>query len=132
MKHSDELQGLYPGRDTQISFSFVAQPPNSPDLNILDLGAWNSLQVAVEKLRGERTLHELQVEELREACKQAWDEWDGEEKLSKLFDMLKKIIDIVHDIGGDNVYEMPTENTQKSTICSPTFQVTFFLKHSGK
>jgi hypothetical protein len=37
-------------------------------MNVLDLGAWNSLQVAVEELRGERRTHELRAEEIRVAC----------------------------------------------------------------
>ena len=36
---------------TNISIRVVLQPTKSPDLNILDLGAWYSLQVAVDKYK---------------------------------------------------------------------------------
>lgn len=33
--------------DLHKHMHFVVQPPKSPDLNVLDLGAWRSLQSAV-------------------------------------------------------------------------------------
>ena len=106
-KHMCELKALCPERKDLPDIKFIAQPPNSPDLNVLDLGAWCSLQVAVEELKGSKRTRELRESEIREVCLRAWDEWDGMDKLGKLFEMLEKILTIVKTIGGDNAYEIP-------------------------
>ena len=106
-KHEKELIDLCPGRGTPLDIRFVAQPPSSPDLNVLDLGAWNSIQVAVEKLRESRTLSEPKEKEILDACFSAWERWDGYEKLGKLFVVLEKILVIVKAIEGGNKYEIP-------------------------
>ena len=106
-KHHGELGSLCPERVSPIPIKFVAQPPNSPDLNVLDLGAWCSLQVAVECLRGERTTNVLTEDEILNACLKGWDEWEGKEKLEKLFTTLEKILAIVDEINGDNNYQIP-------------------------
>ena len=104
-KHKERLAALCPERDVPLPIHFVAQPSNSPDLNVLDLGAWNSLRVAVENLRKKNRTHELRAEEIRVACLEAWKEWDGE-KLEKLFSLLEKILIIIRDSNGDK-YEIP-------------------------
>mmetsp|Transcript_10333 Transcript_10333/g.25992 ORF Transcript_10333/g.25992 Transcript_10333/m.25992 type:complete len:103 (-) Transcript_10333:41-349(-) len=44
------LNDLFPVHTgKQITITFVTQPTKSPDLNVLDLGAWNSIQ-AGEKI----------------------------------------------------------------------------------
>ena len=88
---------------------FRRQRAHSPDLNILDLGAWHSLQTAVDVVKfskpGEGKMETLIVI----ACIKAWEEtWSGPEKLTSLFAYLEKQIwQCVIDHKGLNKYKLP-------------------------
>ena len=66
-------------------FVFIGQPAHSPDLNILDLGAWNSLQVYVDKLQTQNVGRTVAEIDIHDACLTAWQEWICPERLSKLW-----------------------------------------------
>ena len=71
-------------------FEFLLQPAQSPDLNMLDIGAWWSLETAVNDLRydpnwSQRGLKTSDLlRELNETVMNAWHSWDTKHVLSKL------------------------------------------------
>lgn len=84
---------------------FVAQPPRSPDLNMLDLGAWTSIDSLVEEIR-----HELAVspiEQIINKVRIAWMAWNSAEKLQHLQDTLSHIYPLIITHQGGNNYEIP-------------------------
>jgi len=87
-------------------FEFVAQPPRSPDLNVLDLGAWNSLQVAVDNLKHEGN-PSATVSELFDRCIDAWAKWPAAQVLTKLFNTLSAVLCQVKEARGGNEYTLP-------------------------
>ena len=86
---------------------FWAQPPHSPDFNLLDLGAWWSIDCMVRDLKAKAAQGILRPEEARQAVKNGWVQWNGKEKLTKLFNDLHAIFTKVREIGGGNKYRMP-------------------------
>lgn len=99
-----ELQSVLTGR--QIDIKFVAQPPHSPDLNMLDLGAWHSLDCEVDTLRMEHSGC-IPTQELINACTNAWARWDGGRCINALFDELHHVYEAVVGCNGGNDYLMP-------------------------
>lgn len=103
----EEFRNLLPNRDAPPKIVFIAQPPRSPDLNVLDLGAWHSMDAAIDHLRRAKMARELIVEELHNTASEAWSQWQGAEKLGSLFSTLRLIWEaIVRDNGG-NSFEIP-------------------------
>ena len=78
-------------------FEFVAQPPRSPDLNVLDLGVWTSLQVAVDKLKHDKGNDSPTVSELFDCCIDAWSKWPADKVLDKIFKALVNVLSYSRD-----------------------------------
>ena len=57
------------------------QVPNSPETNMLDLGAWMTIQSEVEDLHRQRMMNE---DALSASVMQAFDEFDGYTKLEAI------------------------------------------------
>ena len=71
---------------------FLTQPARSPDLSVLDLGAWNSIQSVVQDLKYERVDCPIKIHErLRLAVLSAWENWCCEKVVSKLFETLLEV-----------------------------------------
>ena len=85
----------------RIRIHFHAQPPNSPDLNVLDLGAWNSLQKTVPALIYE---HQGDDNEKRiiNAVKESFQRWNSREICTSLFRTLKIFMAETIRSGGNN------------------------------
>lgn len=86
---------------------FVAQPPHSPDLNVLDLGAWRSMDIAVDEIKRNHIGRQLSLEEIHDAARDAWNSWNGAEKLKKLFETLQMIWPCVVRAEGGNNFDLP-------------------------
>jgi hypothetical protein len=73
----DELRALCTHPEGLSQFEFITQPAKPPDLNVLDQGAWTSLQVAVDAVKDQesRGLMQLNETELYQAMLTGWDEW---------------------------------------------------------
>lgn len=85
---------------------FKAQSPRSPDMNVLDAGAWWSLQVAVDEVDDEtdRSASEIVI---HDAVLKAWNTWINKDKIQKLFDdVLLNCKEIIRTNGG-NLYQQP-------------------------
>ena len=95
---------------------FKAQSAHSPDLNILDNGAWWSLQVAVDRLNTQHSRvlapTELQV---HDAVMEAWEGWVSAERITMLFESVVMNAHRVIETHGGNTYSQPhhTDSTRK-------------------
>mmetsp|Transcript_5243 Transcript_5243/g.9559 ORF Transcript_5243/g.9559 Transcript_5243/m.9559 type:complete len:186 (+) Transcript_5243:64-621(+) len=70
-------------------FKVNFQPPNSPDLNVLDFGVWRGLQAEVDKLhRAKRNNPDV----LTATCLEAWRKW-GDQKQAEHINIWKRMMD---------------------------------------
>ena len=92
--------------------SFITQPTRSPDLNVLDLGIWNSLQSIVPFVKYEENAIIKMSDRIAMEVARAWNEYESLEKLSKIFNTLKMIYSEVIDVSGSNNYKLPRSKSQ--------------------
>ena len=98
------------GKLENYDFGFLLQPAQSSNLNMLDLGAWWSLETAISDLRydpnwiqrGLKTPDILR--ELNETVTNAWNSWDTKQVLSKLQGTLYSNYYSVSSSKGSNSY----------------------------
>ncbi|ETV70138.1 hypothetical protein H257_14299 [Aphanomyces astaci] len=76
------------------------QPAQSPDLNVLDLGFFNSIQALQQALECQT------MEELIGAVKEAFSKL-SHLKLDKTFKTLQRVMQVIIEAKGDNRYKMP-------------------------
>ena len=70
-------------------FKVNFQPPNSPDLNVLDLGVWRGLQAEVDKLQRDKRNN---PDVLTATCFEAWRKW-GDEKQAEHINIWKRMME---------------------------------------
>lgn len=105
-------KGLMRGKDVP-KIEFLAQPPRSPDLNILDLGAWNSLQAAVYRTVDKFTYvppasASNAYDRVNDAVMNAWEHWrTGNNPISRIIATLEKVFQCIIDRNGGNDFVMP-------------------------
>ena len=114
MEYTDPISGTV----RKVEIEVITQPSKSPDLNVLDLGAWHSLQIAVDKLKrelneagGECTRVQLMVlqkpeHRIIDLVETTWHQWESAAKLSKLFSSLSRILELVVLHRGDNNFSL--------------------------
>ena len=93
--------------DMLPQIEFVTQPPHSPDLNILDSGAWVSMECSVDHARAVDITKQLSRQELIQAMKNGWDNWASTEPLTRLFKHLPLVMNQVIKASGGNFYKAP-------------------------
>jgi uncharacterized protein YcbK (DUF882 family) len=76
-------------------------------LNVLDLGAWHSLQSAVDHFKHDGRFHADNVLELRKLVRDTWQQWLQTNPLGKLLDTLDRILPLIKEANGRNDYELP-------------------------
>lgn len=99
-----------------ISIKIVCQPPNSPDLNLLDLGAWRSLQTACNEVKDQFLISDTSgsIEgKLISAVLEAWKQWENEEKLRALVETLFLFMEEIIACGGSNHFRQPHSGRKK-------------------
>lgn len=107
------LQQVVNKDSKQIPITIRVQPPNSPDCNVLDLGLWNSLARALDRLslELESTASRQSTMRIVFRCVKMWhcsEAWDAFEKISKTFDYLFSCIyDHIKQHRGSNRNELP-------------------------
>ncbi|XP_010669055.1 uncharacterized protein LOC104886291 [Beta vulgaris subsp. vulgaris] len=84
----------------------IQQPPNSPDLNILDLGFFRSIQSLMHKKIPKS------IDSLLEAVNQAYNELDHT-TLSNVWLSLQYVMNEILKVGGGNNYNVPHVNKKK-------------------
>jgi len=92
---------------TGVWFTFVKQPARSPDFNVLDLGAWTSLQSRVELLRYSSQSRGRMVDGIVEAVEDAWEKWDSAPKLTNLYSKLSATLEATRAARGGNMFSEP-------------------------
>ena len=97
-----------------IRIYFLAQPFRSPDLNALDLGAWNCLQAQqrvnfFQMGNGVAVTRKWQ-EELEKQCLESWKNWQSDTKLRSLFETLARVQHIIDVCKGGNNFQIPHHN----------------------
>ena len=87
---------------------FYTQPSQSPDLNVLDLCLFHSLQRGADKIRGPgKTLVDI-----RNSVLEYWNNYEPE-KLLRSFAVLTEIKRQILLAGGKNCYKTPHSNVRK-------------------
>ena len=101
----------------RVRIHFHCQPPNSPDLNSLDLGAWNSLQKAVPQIVYMPTLEKEEMQErIISAVQESFVEWNAEEKYRDLFKTLTAFMYETILTEGDNQFGQPHKKNLQDKI----------------
>ena len=95
-----DLEFLEAVRCTGLDITLVSQPPNSPDLNVLDLGFFHSIQTLQYQKPGKN------VDELISNTIEAFDELD-KKTLNAVFLTLQQCMTEVIKIRGGNKYKLP-------------------------
>jgi transposase len=99
------------GRKDGWKIQVVTQPPQSPDLNVNDLGFFRSLKCRVETLKDGAN----NMDELYDSVLEAWDRYDGP-TLTRIwahqFECYREIIRCV----GDNTYLGPHSGVRKRVL----------------
>ena len=118
----DQLNRLGAIAHRYIRIHFYTQPPNSPDLNVLDLGAWQSLQKAVPPIVYNQENSELTNQErIIAAVHESFMHWNAREKCTSLFETLKAFMAESLISGGDNQKQPHKKNLMAritSSSCS--------------
>ncbi|KAL5717415.1 hypothetical protein ACHQM5_010420 [Ranunculus cassubicifolius] len=86
-----------------LDIQLTCQPSNSPDLNILDLGFFNSIQ-ALQQKECSRTVRELIC-----AVEKSFNEYPAE-KLNRVFLTLQMCMREIMKVEGSNKYKIPHMN----------------------
>lgn len=100
---------------SKIRIHFHAQPPNSPDMNVLDLGAWNSLQTTVPALIYEH-LGDSNEKRIIRAVEESFLLWNAREKCNSLFHTLKIFMAETISSGGNNSKQPHYKNIKEVLV----------------
>lgn len=92
---------------TGLDIRIIQQPPNSPDLNALDLGYFRSLE-SLTDCRAPTT-----IKELIQGVQEEFDEYDVD-KLNRIFLTLQTIMVEVMNYRGGNSYKIPHLRKERS------------------
>ncbi|KAK9664370.1 hypothetical protein RND81_14G036800 [Saponaria officinalis] len=95
-----DLDFLEVAKSDGFDMELICQPPNSPDLNILDLGFFRSIQSLQHKKSSKSIL------DLVDAVGRAYDEIDNE-KLKFVWVSLHACMNEILRVGGSNSYSIP-------------------------
>ena len=93
----------------------IWQVPNSPDTNMLDLGAWAAVQAGVEE-RHKKLVMRNDV--LANSVEQAFEQLDHV-KLNKIYDRWLKVLDLIGKSAGGNELVETCRGAQKVEDVSP-------------
>ncbi|XP_010684477.1 uncharacterized protein LOC104899035 [Beta vulgaris subsp. vulgaris] len=102
----DDPQWQQVYQQDEFTFILLQQPPNSPDLNILDLGFFRSIQSLIHKKMP------CDVDKMLEAVHDAFHELDPK-TLSNVWLTLQYVMNEVLKCGGGNDYTLPHVNKKK-------------------
>lgn len=102
----DDLEWQQVYRQGDFTFILVQQPPNSPDLNILDLGFFRSIQSLMHKKMPK------DVDDMLAAVHQAYSELDAT-TLNNVWLSYQYVMNEVLKVKGSNDYLVPHVNKKK-------------------
>jgi hypothetical protein len=87
--------------ENEFNIEVVWQVARSPETNMLDLGAWMSIQSYVEYLHRMKT---MKADALSKSVEKAFKNFDGAKKLKKIADRWKLVLDLI--IAGNGTNEL--------------------------
>lgn len=103
----------------RLRIHFHCQPPNSPDLNVLDLGAWHSIQKAVPRLVHDPSIPKGSIEDrIMKIVPETFSKWNAQQKCTDLFETLRAFQCEVIESNGVNTFKQPHTNHLKMRIAS--------------
>jgi hypothetical protein len=88
--------------------SVVTQPAQSPDMNVNDLGFFNSLKAHVDDIK----LGALRIEDMLVGIRQAWDEYDSD-TIDRIWAHQLSCYREIMKVMGSNDYVAPHSNIRK-------------------
>ena len=94
------------GSKDGFKITLVNQPPNSPDLNVLDLGFFN----AIQSLQMRETMKS--IDDLIEAVERSF-EGLSHTTLDNSFRTLQSVMECILKDGGNNTYDLPHKSKAK-------------------
>ena len=105
----DDAEFRMAARETGLDIRLMNQPPNSPDLNVLDLGFFASLQSLTEKIISRN------IDDLILNVQQAFNSYDAA-TLNRVFLTLQSCMLEIMKNGGGNRYNIPHMNKERLTL----------------
>jgi hypothetical protein len=96
------------GTEDGWNIEFYFQPSQSPDLNVLDLCLFHSLQRGADKIRGPGK----SLLDIRNSVLEHWNNYDSA-KLTRAFALLAEVKRQILLVGGKNTYKTPHSNIRK-------------------
>jgi hypothetical protein len=124
--HDPEL--LREGSQDGLSIRLTCQPPNSPDMNVLDLGFFRSIQ-SLQHQRSPRS-----IDELIEAVRQSYYDINRS-TLNNIFLTLQQCFIEIMKCGGGNNYKlphMPKAHLARQGLLPDTLSLPSSLYHQAK
>ncbi len=103
---ADDFDFQEAARRTGLNVQLVCQPPNSPDMNVLDLGFFR----AIQSLQHQQSLKN--IDELVRAVEKAFDEFPST-RLNHVFVTLQLCMIEVMKLNGCNGYKIPHVNKSR-------------------
>jgi hypothetical protein len=100
----------------KVEFNIIVlwQVPNSPETNMLDLGAWMTIQNVVEKLHRQRPMNN---DALADSVFEAFDLFDSRTKLAAIARRWETVLDLIEeDKGGNDLVESQRGSLTKSLL----------------
>jgi hypothetical protein len=96
-KATDEYVNLL-----KVEFNIIVlwQVPNSPETNMLDLGAWMTIQNVVEKLHRQRPMNN---DALTDSVFEAFDTFDGHTNLAAIARQWETVLDLIEEDKGGTI-----------------------------
>ena len=104
--NKEKLKKIMKKRDVP-QFFFIPQPPKSPDLNVLDLGVWNSIQSSIREPAQLPQLEMPWKDRLLQEVERAWDEKCTGDKLGRIFETLTHVWQKIYETQGSNMFNIP-------------------------
>ncbi len=95
------------GAKEKVKVLFLTQSAKSPDLNALDLGAWNSLASGVPAIKAEMNASKKMSTRIIEEVQARWRDWDAVTRLENIFATKARIMKAVLENGGRIDYKIP-------------------------
>ena len=103
---ADDTAFLEAASGTGLDIGLFCQPPNSPDLNVLDLGFFNAMQ-SLQQQSACRTVNELVA-----AVTTSFQQLETR-KLNNVFLTLQKVMETIILRNGGNDYKIPHMSKQR-------------------
>ena len=102
------------GRESGIEIKLHAQPPRSPDLNVLDLYVWRVLSAGVNRRLFCKYRNVTKSQEVLWKCIQdAWDEDLTPAKIECAFRFIHPVMECITRNNGGNNFKLPHSGIRK-------------------